>query len=173
MTEFYTIIIIGLFLLFFLKKFTNLFDNQKDNPEISNKNLFYSKKITPDNFYLRPSLLFPNEKSFFEQLKLAVGNQYDIYPQVSLISIFQPTKKWHNRAEISKLHKTIDFVLFDKNAQTPKIAIELDGYSHSKPRSFDRDEFVNAIFSKFNIPLIRFNNGSYSVEEIRGKLAKQ
>lgn len=173
--------VVGLLLAYLLIKFC-----------IKNKHLFYiddkpkeesrfivnksnesisDYKITPNNFYLRPSLFFSNERSFFEQLKLAVGNQYDIYPQVSLISIFQPTKKWHNRAEISKLHKTIDFVLFDKSTQSPKIAIELDGYSHSNPKSFDRDEFVGAIFAKFNIPLVRFNNGNYSAEEIKNRLS--
>jgi very-short-patch-repair endonuclease len=54
--------------------------------------------------------------------------------------------------------------------QSPKIAIELDGYSHSNPKSFNRDEFVGALFQKFNIPLIRFNNGNYSVEDIKTKL---
>lgn len=51
--------------------------------------------------------------------------------------------------------------------KTSKVAIELDGDSHSKPKSFKRDEFVNAIFQKFNIHLVRFNNGNYSAQEIK------
>lgn len=145
-----------LFFALIIKIISDIFESKRNDSEPEK---FYHK-ITPNNFYLRPSLFFSNERSFFEQLKLAVGNQYDIYPQVSLISIFQPTKKWYNRAEISKLHKTIDFVLFNKSTQSPKIAIELDGYSHSNSKSFDRDEFVGAIFAKFNIPLVRFNNGN-------------
>lgn len=173
--------IVGLLLIYLLIKFCiknkHLFliedKSENENHFITNKpnNSISGYKITPDNFYLRPSLLFPNERSFFEQLKLAVGNQYDIYPQVSLISVFQPIKKWHNRAEISKLNKTIDFILYDKNTQTPKIGIELDGSSHSNPKNFDRDEFVGQIFTKFNIPLVRFNNGNYSAEEIKNKLS--
>lgn len=142
---------------------------------ISNSNYYNFKsdrnKITTANFNLRPSLMNSNERVFFEQLKIAVGGAYDIYPQVHLGAIFQPTSYGHNWAEVNKLNKKIDFVLFDKNTQTPKIAIELDGDSHSKFKSFKRDEFVSAIFQKFNIPLVRFNNGNYSSEEIENKLS--
>ena len=151
--------------------------NSNYHPSISTNQNYYHKncddtKITLNDFQLRPSLMNSNERVFFEKLKIAVGEAYDIYPQVHLGAIFQPIKHWHNRGEISRLNKKIDFVLFDKNTQTPKIAIELDGYSHSSPKSSDRDEFVRDIFAKFNIPLDRFNNGNYSVEEIIGKLAK-
>jgi len=127
-------------------------------------------KITPDNFKLRPSLMNSNERVFFGQLKLAVGGQYDIYPQVHLGAIYQPIYFGRNWAELNKLNKKIDFVLFDKNTQSPRIAIELDGLSHSNPKSFNRDQFIGELFSKFNIPLVRFNNGNYSVEEIKSKL---
>ena len=128
-------------------------------------------KITPDNFQLRPSLLNSNERVFFEQLKIAVEGVYDIYPQVHLGAIFQPIKYGHNWPELNKLNKRIDFVLYHKNTQTPKIAIELDGYSHSNPKSFGRDEFISALFQKFNIPLVRFNNGTYSAQDIKNKLS--
>ena len=111
-----------------------------------------------------------NERVFFEQLKLAVNNEYDIYPQVHLGAIFQPVSYGRNWAELNKLNKKIDFVLFNKTTQTPKVAIELDGDSHSNYKSFNRDEFVGQIFQKFNIPLIRFNNGNYSAMEIRERI---
>lgn len=129
-------------------------------------------QITPNNFKLRPSLMNNNERLFFEQLKIAIGGAYDIYPQVHLGAIFQPISFGQNWAELNKLNKKIDFVLFDKNTQTPKIAIELDGDSHSKYNSFKRDEFVGQIFTKFNIPLIRFNNGNYSAQDIKSKLSE-
>jgi len=148
----------------------------EDNPESEHHNLS-SKPVEPtsspiiNNFKLRPSLLNSNEHTFFNQLKLAVDDRYDIYPQVQLGAIFQPVKQWDNWGELSRLNKRIDFVLFEKNSQTPKIAIELDGDSHSKYKSFKRDEFVGALFQKFNIPLVRFNNGNYSAEEIKNKLS--
>lgn len=173
--------VVGLLLAYLLIKFC-----------IKNKHLFYiddkpkeesrfivnksnesisDYKITPNNFKLRPSLMNSNERVFFEQLKLAVNNVYDIYPQVHLGAIFQPITFGRNWAELNKLNKKIDFVLFDKNTQSPKLAIELDGDSHSKFKSFSRDEFVGAIFAKFNIPLVRFNNGNYSAEEIKNRLS--
>ena len=163
--------ILQFFLVFFgifiIKVVSDIFKSRKGNSDQKK----FGYKITANDFQIRPSLLNSNERVFFEQLKLAVGGVYDIYPQVQLGAIFQPIKQWHNRAELSKLNKRIDFVLFDKNTQTSKIAIELDGYSHSNPKSFNRDEFVSQIFEKFNIPLIRFNNGNYSVEEIKRKLS--
>ncbi len=159
------VLMVVLFKIFYKRIFI------QDESESHNKKFSNSSKITPGNFRLRPSLLNSNERVFFEQLKLAVGNQYDIYPQTSLSAIFEPIEHWNNWGDLSRLNKRIDFVLFDKNTQTPKIAIELDGDSHSKFKSIKRDEFVGDLFEKFNIPLVRFNNGNYSAEEIKNKLS--
>lgn len=161
--------------LFFVVIVSIVFKFISDQKKSKNGNFsskpFY-KKIDANSFKLRPSLMNSNERVFFEQLKLAVNNEYDIYPQVHLGAIFQPINYGHNWAELNKLNKKIDFVLFDKNTQTPKVAIELDGDSHSNYKSFNRDEFVGQIFQKFNIPLIRFNNGNYSAQEIRERIFK-
>jgi len=149
--------------------FINIIFNSFRNKQ-SGENKYKKNSIGVDDFKLRPSLMNSNERIFFEQLKLAVGEQFDIYPQTALSAIFQPIKQLNNWGELNKLNKRIDFVLFDKNTQTPRIAIELDGDSHSNPQSFKRDEFVGQIFAKFNIPLVRFNNGNYSAEEIKSKL---
>jgi hypothetical protein len=159
-------IIAILFMVFVMKIVSDMLKPRRGNGYQKK----FGYKITANDFQIRPSLLNSNERVFFEQLKLAVGGVYDIYPQVQLGAIFQPIKQWRNRGELSRLNKRIDFVLFDKNTQTPKIAIELDGESHSNPKSFNRDEFVGQIFQKFNIPLIRFNNGNYSSEEIKEKI---
>lgn len=164
--------LIGIILIYLVFKIFWKYLFIKDDSQTSKGNYFKFKKITPDNFKLRPSLMNSNERVFFEQLKLAISNEYDIYPQVHLGAIFQPINFKHNWAELSRLNKKIDFVLFDKNTQTPKVAIELDGESHSNYKSFGRDEFVGQIFQKFNIPLIRFNNGNYSAQEIRENLCK-
>ena len=149
--------------------FINIIFNSFRNKQ-SGENKYKKNSIGVDDFKLRPSLMNSNERIFFEQLKLAVGEQFDIYPQTALSAIFQPIKQLNNWGELNKLNKRIDFVLFDKNTQSPRIAIELDGDSHSNPQSFKRDEFVGQIFAKFNIPLIRFNNGNYSAEEIKSRL---
>jgi hypothetical protein len=160
---FFIYLIIYLFKRYF-GKYKNVSDQNYHNFK-SNKN-----KITPDNFRIRPSILNSNERLFFEQLKTAIGEKYDIYPQVGLSAIFEPINHWNNWGEINKLHKRIDFLLVDKNTQTAKIGIELDGLSHSNPKSFDRDEFVEELFQKFKLRFTRFNNGQYSVEEIRKTL---
>lgn len=156
------------FLVSYIK---NFFNRDKDTPKQKYYNFKrFRDKITSDNFNLRPSILNSNERLFFEKLKTAVGGEYDIYPQVGLSAIFEPNH-WNNWGEINKLHKRIDFLLVDKNTQTAKIGIELDGPSHSNPKSFDRDEFVEELFQKFNLRFTRFNNGNYSVEEIQKALS--
>lgn len=155
-----------LFIVVVIKAISDFIESKRNASEPEK---FYHK-ITTNDFRLRPSIMNSNEHLFFEQLRLAVGERYHIYPQVSLNAIFQPVKQWHNWGELSRLNKRIDFVLFNKNTQTPKVAIELDGDSHLKYKSLSRDEFVGQIFTKFNIPLIRFNNGNYSAEEIKSKL---
>lgn len=157
-----------LFIVAVIKVISDFIESKRNNSE-SEK--FYHK-ITANNFRLRPSIMNSNERLFFEQLKIAVGGEYAIYPQVHLGAIFQPIKQWHNRGELSRLNKKIDFVLFDKNTQTPKVAIELDGDSHLRYKSLSRDEFVGQIFAKFNIPLVRFTNGHYSAQDIKKEIDK-
>ena len=151
--------------------FINIIFNSFRNKQ-SGENKYKKNSIGVDDFKLRPSLMNSNERIFFEQLKLAVGEQFDIYPQTALSAIFQPIKQLNNWGELNKLNKRIDFVLFDKNTQIPKVAIELDGDSHLRYKSLSRDEFVGQIFAKFNIPLVRFTNGHYSAQDIKKEIDK-
>ncbi len=96
-----------LFIVVVIKAISGFIESKRN---ASKAEKFY-RKITANDFRLRPAIMNSNERVFFEQLKIAVGGEYDIYPQVHLGAIFQPIKQWHNRGELSRLNKKIDFVL--------------------------------------------------------------
>jgi len=138
---------------------------------ISNLPTQDQKKEEPiDNypqFKLRRSLMTPNERMFFETLRRIYGSTYDIYPQMHLGAIFQPIKNWNNWGELSRLNKRIDFLIVNRQFQTPVVGIELDDMSHStNDKTIERDKFVEALFASSNIPLVRFKNGQYNQEDL-------
>lgn len=116
------------------------------------------------------------EMVFYKALKEAVQDKYDIQRQVvlsSIIDVTSPnkidyqTKRQFNpdRSRIDK--KTVDFVLFDKETLEPCIAIELDDLSHQRPDRTERDGFINPLFKKINLSIIRIKNqNNYSTREI-------
>ena len=58
--------------------FINIIFNSFRNKQ-SDENKYKKNSIDTDDFKLRPSLMNSNERIFFEQLKLAVGEHFDIY----------------------------------------------------------------------------------------------
>ena len=119
------------------------------------------------DFKLRKSLMTSNERIFFETLKKTYGSKYDIYPQVHLGAIFEPIEKWKNWGQLSKLNKRVDFLIYNRQFQTPVVGIELDDMSHStNGKTIERDKFVEALFEDHHIPLVRFRNGRYDQEEL-------
>jgi very-short-patch-repair endonuclease len=50
--------------------------------------------------------------------------------------------------------KSVDFVLFDRNAVSPVLAIELDDSSHDREDRQERDAFVDGVLAKAGLPLL-------------------
>lgn len=128
-----------------------------------------SNKFNPNNYQLRDTVMTPNERIFFENLKRAIGEKYDIYPQVNLDKIFKVkflnSRYAFNSAKWSIDRKSIDFLLVTKDTQSPFVGIELDDSSHQREDRIARDEKVGEIFKVNNIPLIRFNSINNLTEE--------
>lgn len=117
--------------------------------------------FNPANYEVKKTLMTPTERSFFEKLKKAIGDKYDIYPQVNLDKIFrvkyQGNKYDFNAAKWSIDRRSIDFLVTIRETQRPYIGIELDDSSHLREDRIERDERVNALFSDNGMSLIRFN----------------
>lgn len=118
-------------------------------------------------------LITKPELDCFKALEIAVGDKYNIFPQIHLSSIFDHKvngQKW--RAAFSHINqKSVDFLLCEKNYLTPVLAIELDDKSHEMPNRVTRDENVELIFNDAKMPLLRINHQSINPEILREKIA--
>lgn len=59
---------------------------------------------------------------------------------------------------VSSFLSHVDFLIYDKMGNVPKIAVEVDGVSFHRDgtKQAERDELKNEIFSKYGIPLLHF-----------------
>jgi hypothetical protein len=133
--------------------------------------------FNPANYELKKTLMTPTEKLFFEKIREAVGDKYDIYPQVNLDKIFK-VKNNSDRsafysAKCSIDRKSIDFLITIRQNQRPFIGIELDDPSHLRKDRILRDEKVNSLFQDNGICLIRFEaKDTFTAIELRNLFEK-
>jgi len=124
-----------------------------------------------DYAYARRSyLLSKAERSFYETLRTAVGDDYHVFPQVHLPSVICVAKGSANRqSHWNRIQsKCIDFVLCDTQWVSPVLAIELDDASHQDERRHERDGFLDTAFEAAGIPLLHVRAAaSYSVQQLR------
>lgn len=110
----------------------------------------------------RERLLTSNEHHFFNQLLVAIDSKYFVFPQIHLSSLFDHKingQSW--RGALSSIQrKSVDFVLCDKSTLEPIIAIELDDPTHNLPHRKIRDEYVEKIFSRTGLPLLRIGTSA-------------
>ncbi len=110
----------------------------------------------------REFLMSVPERKFYRVLLQQIdGKKYDIFPQVPLSRIVEVTEKgknfWKYHNKINK--KIVDFVVFKKPHYEPVLVIEYDDSSHNKKERRKRDEFVNRVLKKANLPIIHVKYG--------------
>ena len=104
----------------------------------------------------RDRLMSKSEEFFLRTLRIAVGEMYDIYPQINLSRILYVKadvahpQKFYNRID----RKSVDFLLCDKKTNRPILAIELDDASHFFAHRVRRDKFVDSTFGAAKMPLL-------------------
>ena len=109
-------------------------------------------KISSDNYQSKRYLMTNNELKYYKLL-LMICKKYnlEVFSQVALYSIIKTT----NISEFNKIKsKTIDFVITDNNSKII-LCIELDDTTHLKDKRIKRDVFIDEIFEKANIKLLR------------------
>ncbi len=138
------------------------------------KSIFKGKKVIEEKVDKRiikhnknEYLTTENERKFFYALKKAIGEDYLIHCQTSLIAIVEPIEyKDKSRA----WSKRVDFVITDNKTKIIAV-IELDDSSHNKANRIKRDKYVNNALEPHH-PLIRFNTEKfYKPEKIAEILA--
>ena len=127
------------------------------------------RTFNPRNYSLRSTLMSPSEQKFFKKLRAAIGESYDIYPQVNLDKIFRTKSQYSrhgfNAAKWAIDRRSIDFLITIRETQQPFIGIELDDFSHMREDRILRDKNVEALFQENGINLMRFNTSDDFLEE--------
>ena len=98
-----------------------------------------------------------------------------IIPHLPLRELFKNKDKLteDELAYVSREGTHVDFMIYNKVSKMPVLGIEVDGFNYHKEgtKQHERDIMKDAVFEKYNLPLIRLRtNGSGEKEIIIGKL---
>jgi len=120
----------------------------------------------------KDSLLTDAEKCFYAALKEAVGSDWIIFSQVSLLEILSISETKNTRSYITALNriraKHVDFLLCEKETTKPLLVIELDDSSHRWPSRILRDAFVDKAFASTGLPILHVKAAaSYDSDALR------
>lgn len=123
-------------------------------------------------YELKKRLMSNAETNFYQVLKIAIKEDYEIFCKVRIADVIQPIKNQNKKQWQSSFNKIsskhFDYILCDKKTLTIKKAIELDDKSHNSRKTKRRDNFVNKAAETAGMELIRVKaQRQYSVEEIR------
>ena len=124
----------------------------------------------------RPIPVSVGEKKFYDALLAALDStRYLIFAKVRIADIIETNLDradpmyWKKLAPINQKH--IDFILVSRSDTTPRVAIELDGGSHSDKQRLKRDAFVDSVFHNAGIPLLHIPVKSfYQYNELRSAI---
>lgn len=101
--------------------------------------------------------LSPAESSFLAALRIAVADEYEIFPKVRLIDVLTVRRDGagyqaaHNRV----VAKQIDFLLCERGTSRLMLALELDDSTHKRPDRAARDAFVEEVLEVIGLPVLR------------------
>jgi len=77
------------------------------------------------------------------------------------------------RCYVTHPNTHVDFLIYNRITKAPVLAIEVDGFHYHKEgtRQAERDRMKDAIFTKYEIPLLRLpTNGSNEIQKIKNIL---
>ena len=121
-----------------------------------------------------PALLTPAERSFFEILKLAVGEDFALFSKVRLADVIvvrpgvPPKQRLGAFSRISSKH--LDFVVCNPETYEILGVIELDDRSHRESSRVRRDAFLDSALSAAQIPILHVPaQRQYSATKLRSQ----
>ena len=129
----------------------------------------------PQGITLTPkSILSPTENRFFHSLRLAVGDDYEIFVQLpmwTLVNTHAHTPKilpgFTNQIRL----KRVDFVLVHATTLAVKLVIELDDAAHLRGDRRTRGVFVDHVLAQAGIPVVHIRlANSYTPQSLRSQL---
>jgi len=107
-------------------------------------------------FQPRRFLLTRNEAAFCQVLMAVVGDRYLVSCKVRLADIITCSERDWRRGHANRIaQKHVDFVLTHVTSSQIVAAVELDDRSHLRPERRLRDVFLNDLFRRMRVRLIR------------------
>ncbi len=138
------------------------------------------KEQTPADLSLyqkKERVMNESEQALFINLSQTLGNEYVVLSKVRIEDFVDvskgamPNSRWSLRGRIKSRH--IDFLICNRTTTKPLFGIELDGKSHNDPRRKNRDQFVDELYKKINLPIQHIlvgENFSESAQKIKTAL---
>jgi hypothetical protein len=129
-------------------------------------------------YCLNEPFLSPAELVFYRALERAVGSNCRILSKVRLADLVRPEKGLDRKDWQSAFNrvcaKHVDFVVCDSAALKPIVALELDDKSHQQEKRVERDDFLNELFARLTLPLMRVPvQKSYDVRALRVQMEEE
>lgn len=120
------------------------------------------------------NLMTPAELAFFAILEPLVRSTCMISSKVRLADLFHVSPGAGQQSAFNKIsRKHIDFILTDPATSRILCGIELDDRSHNNPDRVERDNFVNEVFARNQLPLLRVPVAwTYHPQALRAELTK-
>jgi Protein of unknown function (DUF2726) len=120
------------------------------------------------------SLVTPAEQRFYEALDEAVDGRLMILSKVrvaDLLNVTSESRPARHRVFCSIACKHVDFLLVEPQNLRPLAAIELDDSTHRRVNRRKRDELLDDLFKRAELPLLRFKACSvYNPRSIQAKV---
>jgi len=124
---------------------------------------------------LRKSLLTRNEREFYKVLKIVVGDRFEVFSKVRLSDVFWVERGEGYRGALNRINpRHVDFLLCEKETMKPILGIELDDVSHLREDRVERDEFVDGLYERVGLPLLRVKTKKeYFAEDLRELIVRE
>ena len=90
----------------------------------------------------------------------------------SVFVISAPSGKGHQAAQNRINSKHVDFLICDRERLEPRLVVELDDSSHSRPDRQSRDQNVDQFLASASLPIIHFRcKKAYVLEDVASQIS--
>jgi len=137
------------------------------------KEFFGGGEGVEESPYVKKPFVFDHssELALYRQLIELFGDRYYIFVQVPYSRLIE-VKKGEEKRHRNRFDKKIaDFVLCEKERAVAQLVIELDGSSHRRAKTQERDALVDRMLTSIGLPILHLPVGA-SREEVRSEVTR-
>ena len=121
---------------------------------------------TTDNAKLyRQPIMTETESKFYDFLSDTIGNKYLIETKKPLTIIFKRHGNLSRELWTMHSHGHVDFLIVEQKTKNPILGIELDDWTHNRPKQQDADNRKDELFRRGELKLLRFKVAKWGEQE--------